>query len=310
MEPLFFTLGCNDHLAKELAEILHIEFSPDNVTHFADGETFARPNVDVDGRDCFIIHSISRPVNERLMDLLIFLDGLHNGGANHVSVIMPYFGYARQDRELQRGDPISGYLVIRLLQSVFVNEIACIDFHSQRLFNRFELDKTDLSAVDLLAQAVKKDLLAKGVSEDICCISPDHGGKDRAIRFARSFPNSVTAYATKKRPEPNAAHIEELHGDVNGKHCIIVDDICDTGGTLSEVIKTIRKEGALSIYVAVTHGVFSGPAIERLNAANLDGIYVTNTVELLNRVNEINNVHIVSVAPILADLLKPRLKGE
>lgn len=303
MKPLLFTLGRNEELAHEVASKLGVDLSDAIITHFEDGESFARPNVDVEGKECIIIHSVARPVNKRLMELLIFLDALHNGGAKHLTVVVPYFGYSRQDRQLVKGDPITGHLVVRLLQAAYADEIVCIDYHSKPLFNKLNIKKTDLTAIPLLASAIKEELKKQGICEDICCISPDKGGIERAKLFAQEFETSTFAHGIKVRDEANHSRLIGFEGDVKGKHCIIVDDICDTAGTLINAIKKVKDDGAKSVYVAVTHGVFSGTAIERLNEVDIDGFFVTNSIEN-EEFNILKNIKKVSNANIIVNLLK------
>jgi ribose-phosphate pyrophosphokinase len=300
---LLFTLGANPNLSKQLSSLLGIPLSPDKVTHFADGETFAKPLVDVKGQECYIIHSTYRPVSERLMDLLVFVDALHNAGAKKIVAIIPYFGYARQDRIIDPGDPISGLLVAKMLKSAGVDMIVTVDFHSLRLLSEFPLPHTNLTFTPYFAQRILDELKESKIkTSDICIVSPDRGGLKRAEEFAKHFDGSTFAFAEKHRPQPNKACVEAIEGDVNGKLCVIIDDIIDTAGTLSEVVKALYKNGATDVYAAATHGIFSGRAPQLIDECGLKKLFVSDTIEGTIALGES-----VSIAPLLAEFIKEEI---
>lgn len=297
--PLIFTLGSNPGLAKRVAGLLNLPLSPNIVTHFADGETFAKPQCDVTGRNVFIIHSTFSPVSSRLMDLLVFLDALHNAHVAHVSAIVPYFGYARQDRIIDPGDPITGLLVAKLLQTAGVDEIVTVDFHSLKLLEQFPLPHTNLTAAPLFAKRLLEEAAIENIpTSKVCVVSPDHGGLKRAEEFAKNFPGASFAYAEKHRPQPNQAQVAAIYGEIRDKHCIVVDDIIDTAGTLSEVVKTLFLGGATGVWAAATHGIFSGRAIELIQASGCEKLYVTNTIESTQTKGEV-----ISIAPLIAEYI-------
>jgi ribose-phosphate pyrophosphokinase len=301
--PLLFTLGANPSLSHDVAKILDLPLSPVKVSHFADGEVFAKPLCEVQDRDCFILHSTFSPVSERLMDLLVFVDALKNASAGHITVLIPYFGYARQDRIIDPGDPISGLLVGKMLKTAGVDEIVTMDFHSLKLLEQFPLPHTNLSATALFAKRIGEEIKAENIAvSSICVVSPDCGGFKRAQEFAGYLSCETFACAKKSRPEPNKAQIESIQGEVAGDLCIIVDDIIDTAGTLSEVVKALYQGGAKEVWVAATHGIFSGHAAELIAQSGLKRLYVTNTIESSRSQGEI-----VSVAPLLADFIRAKI---
>lgn len=309
MKPLLFSLDCNENLSKEVSNILGLPLSKDNIIRFADGEVFAKSKEDAEGRDCYIIHSLSTPVNDRLMELLIFVDSLRRYGAKKIVVIIPYFGYSRQDRAFKKGDPVSGILIHNLLKAVKIDEICCVDFHSMKLYEQYDLKKTNLTAINLLAKKVKERIKEIHEENNVCVISPDAGGLERAKLFASHFENSTFADVKKTRPSVNQVKLEEMHGDVDGKTCIIVDDLIDTGGTLIEVCEYVKEKGAKNIFIAATHGILSGNAIEKLNKLNINEIFLTNTIES-NIIQNLNKCSVVSVASIIAEFLKPRFRKD
>jgi ribose-phosphate pyrophosphokinase len=301
-EPLLFTLGANPNVSREVSLLLNLPLAPNKVTHFADGETFAKPLCPVAGRDCVIIHSTFNPVSARLMDLLVFVDALKNAEAKSITAVIPYFGYARQDRIIDPGDPISGLLVAKILQTAGVDEVVVMDFHSMKLLDKFPEAHVNLSAQGLFAHQFLQDLnAAKVPGSSVCVVSPDHGGLARAQAFAANFEGSCFAYAIKNRPQPNKAVIEGVEGNYKGKLCLILDDIIDTAGTLSEVAKYLLANGAREVWVAATHGIFSGRANELIKEANIQKVYISNTIE-----SNQERAQILSIAPILADYIRSK----
>ncbi len=294
--PLLFTLGSNPDLSKKVSALLDLPLTPVKISHFADGEVFAKPLVSVKGRDCLVLHSTYRPVSERLMDLLVFIDALKNDEARHITAIMPYFGYSRQDRILEEGDPITGLLVSKMLQGAGVDDFVTVDFHSLRLLEQFPMPHANLSAIPLFAERFKQELLKRKISfSDVTVVSPDRGGLKRAQEFSSYFPTSTFAYADKKRPCPNKAFVESIAGNVKGKLCLVVDDIIDTAGTLSEVVKALTANGATETWVAATHGIFSNQAATLIQAAGVKTLLVSDTIEAAAKEGET-----LSVAPLIA----------
>jgi ribose-phosphate pyrophosphokinase len=302
LEPLLFTLGANPSVSHEVSLLLNLPLSPNKVTHFADGETFAKPLCSVADRDCLIIHSTYNPVSARLMDLLVFVDALKHANAKSITAVIPYFGYARQDRIIDPGDPISGLLVANILATAGVNEIVVVDFHSMKLLDQFPEAHVNLTAASIFAQRFLHDLDEANIpSNSVCIVSPDHGGLSRAETFAKNFEGSSFAYAIKNRPQPNKAVIEKVEGDYQGRLCLILDDIIDTAGTLSAVGKFLLANGAKEVWAAGTHGIFSGRASENIKESGIKKTYISNTIE-----SNQERTEILSIAPIIADYIRSK----
>lgn len=301
---LLFSLGSNPTLANNVAAILGIECQKAKVMHFADGEVFSKPMLSVKEKDIFIIHSTFSPANERLMELLVFLNALRSNGAKRITVFIPYYGYARQDRIIDEGDPISALLVSDLLKAAGADKLYTCDLHSLKVMPKFGIETENISAMELFAQVFKEKLENANVSlNDVTVVSPDHGGVGRAQAFAALLPGSSFAYADKHRPAPNKAKVLGLHGEVMNKVCILVDDIIDTAGTMSAVASKLLEDGAKRCWVAATHGVFSGNALERLSKAGVSCLMVSDSIE-----NKKPSISTISVAPLIAEAIKKELE--
>ncbi len=297
---LLFSLGSNPTLANNVANQLGINCEKAKVMHFADGEVFSKPMLPVKQKDIFIIHSTFSPANERLMELLVFLNALRNADAGRITVFIPYYGYARQDRVIDEGDPVSALLVSDLIKAAGADKLYTCDLHSLKVMPKFGIETENLSAMELFAENFKERLAEANVAlKDVTVVSPDHGGVARAQAFAALLPGSSFAYADKHRPVPNKAKVLGLHGDVQNKLCILVDDIIDTAGTMSAVAAKLLEDGAKRCWVAATHGVFSGNALEKLKNAGVTCLMVSDSIE-----NKNPSISTISIAPLIADAIK------
>jgi len=298
-KPLLFTLGSNPNLAEQTSKLSGLPLINVQVGHFADGETIVKAPYDVSGRDCFVIHSTCPPVNERLMELLIFVDALKRNGAQSITALMPYYGYARQDRILNQGDPITGLLMGEMLRKAGVTKIVTVDFHSSRLLSALPLPHVDLSAEGLFAERFAETVRKNGLSNsDLSLVSTDHGALERVAVFARHFPGAATAYAEKFRPAANVALVQAIQGDVEGKICLLYDDIIDTAGTLRAAIEALYKKGAKDVWVAATHGLFSDDAVKNLSGLKISHMLISDSIERPSPIGES-----VSLAPLLSDFI-------
>lgn len=299
LKPLLFTLGFNPNLAEQTSKLTGLPLINVPVGHFADGETIVKAPYDVSGRDCFVLHSTCPPVNERLMELLVFTDALRRNGARSIISLMPYFGYARQDRILNPGDPITGLLVSQLLQTSGVTKIVMVDFHSSRLLSAFPFPHVNLSAEELFAKRFQETVLEKGLrNSDLSIVSTDRGAIERTAVFARHFPGASTAHAEKIRPAANVALVQNIQGNVDGKTCLIYDDIIDTAGTLRAAIEALYRKGAKDVWVAATHGLFSDDAVKNLSGLQISELLISDSIERTSPVGET-----VSLAPLLSDYI-------
>ena len=269
-----FSLNSNKELAEEIAEHLGIELSACSVSKFADGEVNISIEETVRGYTVFVVQPTNNPVNENYMELLVMLDALKRASAKEINVIMPYYGYSRQDRKAAPRQPISAKLMADLLQVAGADRMMCLDLHAAQIQGFFDIPIDNFLALPVLAEYfVEKNL------DDIVVVSPDHGGTTRARKLAEVL-DAPLAIVDKRRPKPNQAEVMNLIGDVEGKNCIIIDDMVDTAGTLSIVVKAIKSRGAKAVYACCSHGLLSGPACERLDATPLEELVITNSVKL------------------------------
>lgn len=287
-----FTLSANRELAEEIAESVGVPLSSCEVLHFADGEINVQINETVRGHNVFIIQPTSAPVNDHLMEILIMCDALKRASAKTINLVIPYYGYSRQDRKSRSRQPISAKLVADLLQTAGVNRVICMDIHAAQIQGFFNIPVDNFMGLPIIANY----LLDKKL-EDVVVVSPDHGGTTRAREFAKVLDTTI-AIIDKRRPEPNKAEVMNIIGNVAGKTCILVDDMCDTAGTLTIGAKALLDAGAKEVYAACTHGVLSGPAIERIQNSCLKEMIITNTIRLPEH-KKIDKLKVLSVGSLL-----------
>ena len=288
-----FSLSSNKELAQEIAQYMHVELSKCQVTRFADGEEQINIEETVRGHTVFVIQTTSNPVNDNYMELLIMIDALKRASAEHINIIMPYYGYSRQDRKAAPRQPISAKLVADLLQTAGANRIMCLDLHADQIQGFFNIPIDNFLALPIFAEYfIKKNL------SDVVVVSPDHGGTTRARKLAVALDAPI-AIVDKRRPKPNSAEIMNIIGDVEGKNCIIIDDMVDTAGTLSLVVKAIKEKGAKEIYACATHALLSGNAMEKLANSPLNELVVTNSVALTPEKKSYKFVKQLSIANLL-----------
>ena len=292
-----FALSSSKDLAKSIAEQLGTTVGKCDVHHFADGEILVEIGESVRGKDVFIVQSTSNPVTENLMEILVLADALKRASAKEVTAIMPYFGYARQDRKAKPRQPITSKLVADLLTTAGVNRVVTIDLHAAQIQGFFNIPVDDMQALPLICNYFKNKNL-----DDICVVSPDHGGATRARKMAVALDCPV-AIIDKRRPKPNVAEIMGVLGDVEGKNCIMIDDMIDTGGTIVAGIDMLIEKGAKNVFVACTHPVFSGPAVERLKNCAAKEVVVTDTI-ILPKEKHFDKLKVVSVASLLAKTIE------
>ncbi|MEA4874429.1 ribose-phosphate diphosphokinase [Anaerorhabdus sp.] len=273
-ETIVFALTSSVDLANEIVDHLNLPLGKISVKHFADGEILVEPEETVRGRSVYIVQSTCAPVTERLMEVLICIDACKRASAGEINVVMPYYGYARQDRKARARQPITAKLVADLLQVAGANRLITIDLHASQIQGFFNVPIDDLTAVPMIGQYFKSKAL-----EDIVVVSPDHGGTTRARKLADAI-GAPLAIVDKRRPKPNVAEAMNVIGEVEGKTVIVIDDIVDTAGSLVASINILKDKGAKEIYCACTHGVLSGPAIERIENSPIKEMVITNTIPL------------------------------
>ena len=295
---LIFSLTANVQLAQDVANILGTTVSPVSVSHFADGEIICEPINSVREKNCYIIQSTCAPVTEHLFELLIFVDAVKRSSAKSITVVVPYYGYARQDRKSKPRQPITSRLVADLMKAAGVDRVVCVDLHASQIQGFFSCLVDEMTAIPLLASHFYDK-----VGPDWITVSPDHGGVYRARKVAEKL-NTPLAIIDKRRTKPNEAEVMNIVGDIVGKHCLMIDDMIDTAGSCTEGAKALLAKGAKSVRIACSHGVFSGPAADRLlNSGIFEEIVTTDSIPLKENMKH-DKVTVLSLAPMLAKIIE------
>lgn len=291
-----FSCNSNHELAEEIAAHIGISLGDGEISQFSDGETRVMLNESVRGDDVYVIQSTCAPVNQHLMELLVMVDALRRASARTVNVVIPYYGYARQDRKARARDPITAKLVANLIETAGADRMITMDLHATQIQGFFDIPVDHLLGVPILASYFKEKQLG-----DVVVVSPDHGGVTRARRLADHL-KSPLAIIDKRRPRPNEVEVMNIIGDVRGRTAIIIDDIIDTAGTMTIAANALIEHGAVEVYACGTHAVLSGPAIERIRHSCISELVVTNTIPLSEE-KKLDNIHILSVAPIIGEAI-------
>lgn len=288
-----FSLNSNPVLGQEIADFMGISLSECNISRFSDGEVNINIAETVRGHNVFVVQSTSSPVNENYMELLIMIDALKRASAKTINIIMPYYGYSRQDRKALARQPISAKLMADLLTKAGATRIISMDLHAAQIQGFFDIPIDNFEAAPIFVKYFKD----KNV-DDVIVVSPDHGGTTRARKFALNFDAPI-AIIDKRRPRPNVAEVMNIIGDVDGKNCIVVDDIVDTAGTVSIAADALKKAGAKEIYLVATHPILSGDAINRLQNAPITKFVTTNSIRLPEE-KRIDKIVQLSIADVIA----------
>jgi ribose-phosphate pyrophosphokinase len=299
-----FAGNAHPSLAKKVAEAAGVELGHSEVTHFADGEIQVEIHESVRGKHVFIIQSTCSPVNQNYMELFIMLDALRRASAASITAVMPYYGYARQDRKVAPRAPISAKCMADLITTAGADRVVAVDLHAAQIQGFFNVPVDHLFAIPTLARAWRE---THGSGEEFVAVSPDAGGVERTRAFAKRIESSM-AIIDKRRTGPNEAKALHLIGDVRGKIAVIVDDMIDTAGTLTQAVDSLIKNGAKQVFAVATHPVFSGPAISRLKESPITKVWVTDTIPLSEAAQASGKIEVVSVAPVLAEAIK-RIHG-
>ena len=300
-EIKLFSGNSNVPLAQAIAKELELELGNIEVGHFSDGETSVHIGETVRGRDVFIIQSTSSPVNENLMELLICIDALRRASAGRITAVMPYFGYARQDRKARPRDPITAKLVADIITSAGADRVLTVDLHAAQIQGFFDIHVDHLEGGSLLCKHFKENII-KGKNEDFVVVSPDVGSVARARKIATKL-NCPMAIIDKRRPKANQVEIMNIIGDVKGKTCLLVDDLTDTAGTICQGAEALNKNGAKEIYACCTHAVLSGPAIDRIEQAPIKKLVILDTIQMPEE-KRIEKIEVLSVAHLLAKAIE------
>ena len=289
----------NPILANQISKELKVKTIDVTVTRFSDQEVFVEINENIRGKNIFVIQSTSMPANDHIMELLITIDALKRASANTVTAVIPYFGYARQDRKVGPRTPISAKLVADILTTAGIDRLLTIDLHAGQIQGFFDIPVDNLYA----APVITKDILKNYKDKDLVVISPDVGGVVRARGIAKRI-NGDLAIVDKRRDKANESEVMNIIGDIKNRDCIIVDDIVDTAGTLCNAAEALINEGANSVSAYISHGVLSGPAIERLQNSKLKELVITDSIAPTKLILDASNIRIINLAPLIAEAIR------
>ncbi len=300
-----FAGSSSQKLAEKIANYLGIELTPVELVNFADGETFVKSTESVRGDKVFVVQSTSKPVNESLMELLIFIDALRRSSADEIVAVIPYYGYARQDRKASPREPITSKLVANLLTVAGATRVVTMDLHARQIQGFFDIPVDHMEALPILA----KHFIKYGFNaEDTVVVSPDVGGVKRARGLA-NWLHTPLAIIDKRRAKANVSEVMNIIGDVKGKKAILIDDMIDTAGTICNAAQALIDQGATEVYGCATHAVFSGPAIERLKKSAFTEVVVTDTIELPEEMH-FDKLRILTTSKMFAETIKRLVTGE
>jgi ribose-phosphate pyrophosphokinase 1 len=294
-----FALSSNRPLAQKIADQVGVELGKVSVTHFSDGEIKINIDESIRGDHVYIVQSTSYPVNDNLMELLIMIDALRRASAKTINVVLPYYGYARQDRKAQSREPITAKLVANMITQAGADRVLTLDLHAAQIQGFFDIPVDHLLGAPLLANYFLENNFK---DKDIVVVSPDHGGVTRARKLAE-FLHAPIAIIDKRRPKANVAEVMNIIGDVKGKVAVLIDDMIDTAGTITLAAQAIQDAGALEVYACCTHPVLSGPALDRLNASVIKEVVVTDSIQVPEEKTGGKIVQ-VSVDQLMAEAIK------
>lgn len=298
MDPKLKIFSCNSNpeLAKEIASVVGVPLGDGEVLHFSDGEIQIRLNESVRGCNVFVIQSTCAPVNDHLMEMLVMVDALKRASAKSINVVIPYYGYARQDRKARSRDPITAKLVANLIETAGATRVVAMDLHATQIQGFFDIPVDHLLGYPILGKYFKEKNLS-----DVVVVSPDHGGVVRARKLA-DYLHAPLAIIDKRRPEPNVSEVMNIIGDIKGKNAILIDDIIDTAGTIVMAANAMVEAGVKEVYACCTHPVLSGPAMERIEHSPIKEVVVTNTIPLRHpKVS--SKIHVLSVGPLMGEAI-------
>ena len=294
-----FAGNSNEFLAEHISTYLDIPLGKANVKRFADQEIFVEILENVRGEDCFVLQSTSYPANDHLMELLIMIDALRRASARRITAVLPYFGYARQDRKPGPRAPISAKLVANLITEAGADRVLTIDLHAAQIQGFFDIPTDNLFAVPVLARDVKEHHKL----ENVMVVSPDVGGVVRARALAKRL-ESLLAIVDKRRDKPGESEVMNVIGDVEGKDCILIDDIIDSGGTLCNAAEALLAQGATSVAAYITHGVLSGGAVARIASSKLTELVITDSIQPTSAVQAAANIRVVSISELMDEAIQ------
>ena len=289
----------NIKLSKDIARQLKLKLVNTNIKRFADGEIYVEINENIRGNSIFVVQSTANPANDNLMELLICIDALRRSSAKNITAVIPYFGYARQDRKVVPRTAISAKLVSNLITNAGANRIFSVDLHAGQIQGFFDIPVDNLFATPIFARHIRKNIKI----DNVICVSPDIGGVERTRALSRRI-NVGIAIIDKRRPSPGKSEVMNVIGNIKNKTCVIVDDIIDSGGTIVNAANALKEKGAKEVYVYITHAVLSGNAVEKINKSQIKKLITTDTIDNHKKIKATGKIEIISIAPMMSEAIK------
>ena len=289
----------NPKLSKEISKLLKLKLVNTNIKRFSDGEIYIEINENIRGNSVFVIQSTSNPANDNLMELLLCIDALRRSSAKNITAVIPYYGYARQDRKVVPRTSISAKVVANLITNAGASRVVTVDLHAGQIQGFFDMPVDNLFTTPLFARYIKKKLKNK----KLICVSPDVGGVQRTRGLATKIKADL-AIIDKRRPRPGKSQVMNIIGDVKGKTCIIVDDIIDSGGTIVNAVDALKKSGATEVYVFITHAVLSGDATNKIKKSKIKKLIITDTIDNSQKIKNNNKIEVLSISSLMAEAIK------
>ena len=289
----------NQKLCKSIAKNLKLKLVNTNIKRFADDEIYVEINENIRGNTIFVIQSTSNPANDNLMELLICIDALKRSSAKNITAVIPYFGYARQDRKVVPRTAISAKLVSDLITNAGANRILSVDLHAGQIQGFFNIPVDNLFATPIFARHIKKNVKLN----NLICVAPDVGGVERTRALSRRL-NIGLAIIDKRRPAPGKSEVMNIVGDIKGKNCVIIDDIIDSGGTIVNAAAALKNKGAKDVYVYITHAVLSGEAVNKIEKSKIKKLITTDTIDNSKKIGKTKKIEIISLAPMISEAMK------
>ena len=293
------TGNSNKILSKNIAKYLRSKLVNSSIRKFSDGEIYVEINENIRGNSIFIIQSVSSPANDNLMELLLSIDALKRSSAKNITAVIPYFGYARQDRKVVPRTSISAKLVSNLITQAGADRVVTVDLHAGQIQGFFDIPVDNLFATPIFARHIKKKIKSK----KIICVAPDVGGTERARALGKLL-NVGLAIVDKRRPKPGQSQVMNVIGDVKDKTCIIVDDIIDSGGTIVNAAKALKARGAKEVYVYITHGVLSGDAVKKIKNSVIKNLVITDTIYNNEKTKNVKNIEVLPISALMGEAIK------
>ena len=293
------TGNSNKVLSKNIARYLKTKLVNSSIRKFADGEIYIEINENIRGNSIFIVQSISSPANDNLMELLLCIDALKRSSAKNITAVIPYFGYARQDRKVVPRTSISAKLVSNLITQAGADRVVTVDLHAGQIQGFFDIPVDNLFATPIFAKHIKRKIK----SNNIICVAPDVGGVERARALGKKLDVGL-AIVDKRRPSPGKSQVMNVIGNVKNKICILTDDIIDSGGTIVNAADALVKRGAKEVHVYATHGVFSGDAVKKIKSSKIKNLVITDSIDSSDKLKKVRNIEVLSISILLAEAIK------